>query len=412
MRLGPTDRDQGAMDDLLEVGEPKHVVPTPSESVATIAPQTGHVDTSRTTAIDVDLGSLRQAGAATSDRSPASSSTHLLIREGELLRREHVGYGPSPFLNVPVGLFASAIGLAALSLAWRLAHVRFGVPAWASAVVAGAAVLAFLCMCGAYAAKAWAAPNAIREEFASPVLGSLFATIPISLLLFPVVLAPVFPTVALVSWTIGTISMAAFAWLIVDRWMESRQQVAHATPAWIVPIVGVLDVPLAMPSIGLESLHGVMVAGLAIGMFFAVPLFTLIFSRLLFEERLPEALQPSLLILVGPFAVGTSAYIATTGQIDLFAQALYGVTLFLLAVLIGRLRYLGRCCPFRLTWWAVSFPLASAASAALRVAIEYPGVLNDCVAVVLLLLSTGVIAWLGGRTLLGIARGELGRLAS
>jgi hypothetical protein len=46
------------------------------------------------------------------------------------------------------------------------------------------------------------------------------------------------------------------------------------------------------------------------------------------------------------------------------------------------------------------------------VAIEYPGVLNDCVAAVLLLLSTVVIAWLGGRTLVGIARGELGRLAN
>ena len=318
--------------------------------------------------------------------------------------------GISPFLHVPVGLFASAIGLAALSLAWRLAQMRFGLSAWPSRIVAAIAIVAFLSMCGAYAAKALANPRAIREEFANPVLGSLFATIPISLLLFPVILAPVFPTLARVSWVIGTVSMAAFAWLIVDRWMGNRQRVEHATPAWIVPIVGVLDVPLAMPSIGLESLHGVMVAGLAIGLFFALPMFTLIFSRLLFEERLPDTLQPTLLILVGPFAVGTSAYIATTGNIDLFAQALYGITLFLLAVLVGRLRYLGRCCPFRLTWWAVSFPLASAASAALRVAIEYPGVLNDVVALALLVLSTVVIAWLGARTLLGIARGELGRL--
>jgi tellurite resistance protein len=316
------------------------------------------------------------------------------------------------FRQVPVALFASAIGLAALSVAWRLAQVRFGTPAWASWLVAGAAVVAFASMCAAYAAKAWSAPDAVREEFASPVLGSLFATIPISLLLLPVVVAPVLPTVALASWTAGAIGMAAFAWLIVDRWMGNRQHVAHATPTWIVPVVGLLDVPLAMPSLGLESLHGVMVAGLAIGMFFAVPLFTLVFSRLLFEDRLPDALQPSLLILVGPFAVGTSAYVATTGRIDLFAQALYGVTLFLLAVLIGRLRYLGRCCPFRLTWWAVSFPLASAASAALRVAIEYPGVLNDVVATALLGLSSAVIGWLVVRTLLGIARGELGRLTT
>jgi tellurite resistance protein len=380
--------------------------------MTTITPQAVRVDRSDIAATEHEVDNPGRADSQTSDARTALRFADPLVGESGPVRGERSTARPSPFLNVPIGLFAPAIGLAALSLAWRLAHVRFGVPAGASSAVAGAAVLAFLSMCGAYAAKAWTAPDAIREEFESPVLGSLFAIIPISLLLFPVILAPVFPAVALVSWTIGAISMAAFAWLIVDRWMESRQHVAHATPAWIVPIVGVLDVPLAMPSLGLESLHGVMVAGLAIGMFFAVPLFTLIFSRLLFEERLPEALQPSLLILVGPFAVGTSAYVATTGHIDLFAQALYGVSLFLLAVLLGRLRYLGRCCPFRLTWWAVGFPLASAASAALRVAIEYPGVLNDCVAALLLLLSTVVIAWLGGRTLIGIARGELGRLAS
>ena len=379
--------------------------------MTTTTSEADRVDTSATTRVG-EVDSHLRVDSQTSDARTALRLTDPTAGEGGLRRGGYLTSGPTPFLNVPVGLFASAIGVAALSLAWRLAQVRFGVPAWPSSVAAGAAVLVFLTMCGAYGAKAWAAPKAVREEFASPVLGSLFATIPISLLLLPIILAPAFPAVALVSWTIGTISMAAFAWLIVDRWMGTRQHIGHASPAWIVPVVGVLDVPLAMPSIGLQSLHGVMVAALAIGMFFAVPLFTLIFSRLLFEERLPEALQPSLLILVGPFAVGTSAYVATTGHTDLFAQALYGVTLFLLAVLIGRLRYVRRCCPFRLTWWAVSFPLASAASAALRVAIEYPGVLNDCVAAVLLLLSTAVIAWLGGRTLVGIARGELGRLAN
>lgn len=363
-------------------------------------------DTTTTSASDPGIRHSVRPG----DVTGAPPASRRAVHGGGPLPGEPITLQPSPFRHVPVGLFASAIALGALSLAWRLAQARFGVPAWPSAIVAGAAVLAFLSMCGAYAAKAWLAPDAVRDEFASPILGSLFATIPISLLLLPVILAPFLPTVALVSWTVGTIGMAAFAWLIVDRWMGNRQQAAHATPAWIVPIVGVLDVPLAMPAIGLESLHGVMVAGLAIGMFFALPLFTLIFSRLLFEERLPDALQPTLLILVGPFAVGTSAYIATTGQIDLFAQALYGVALFLLAVLIGRLRFLGRCCPFRLTWWAVGFPLASAASAALRVAIEYPGVLNDCVAMGLLVLSTVVITWLGCRTVLGIVRGELARL--
>jgi tellurite resistance protein len=78
-----------------------------------------------------------------------------------------------------------------------------------------------------------------------------------------------------------------------------------------------------VPSLGLPPLHGVMVLDRAAGLFFAAPLFTLISSRLVFEPLMPDALQPSVLILVAPFAVGFFTYVATAGQVDLFAQSLY-----------------------------------------------------------------------------------------
>jgi len=103
--------------------------------------------------------------------------------------------------------------------------------------------------------------------------------------------------------------------------------------------------------------------------------------------------------------------VATTGTIDLFAEALYALTLFLLAVLLPKLARLGRTCPFRVAWWAVSFPLAAAAVTALRVATAQPGLLTDGLALALLGLATAVILWLLARTLLGLARGELRTLA-
>jgi tellurite resistance protein TehA-like permease len=56
------------------------------------------------------------------------------------------------------------------------------------------------------------------------------------------------------------------------------------------------------------------------------------------------------------------------------------LTLFMLAVLVGQLRYLPACCPFRISWWAVSFPLAAAASADLRYAAAEPGRIADGIA--------------------------------
>lgn len=313
---------------------------------------------------------------------------------------------------LPVGLFGSVMGLTGLSVAWRLAEARYGAPVLPSVVIGAIAGAAFLAISAGYAVKAATSWDAVRTEFRHPIAGSLFGTALISLLLLPLVLAPYSLILARLLWATGAISMMAFAWFIVSRWMSDRQQVAHATPAWIVPVVGLLDAPLAIPTLQLPSLHGLMVFAVAVGLFFAVPLFTLIFSRLLFEPPLPDALKPSLLILVAPFAVGYSAYTTTAGQTDLFAEALYMLTLFLLAVLLGQLRYLTVCCPFRVSWWAVSFPLAASAIAALRYAAAEPSLAADAIALTLLAFATVVIAGLFARTLLGLAKGELRTLST
>ncbi|WP_306307442.1 hypothetical protein [Methylobacterium sp. B1] len=82
-----------------------------------------------------------------------------------------------------------------------------------------------------------------------------------------------------------------------------------------------------------------------------------------------------------------------------------------LAVLLPKLARFGRSCPFRVSWWGVSFPLAAASVATLRVATAQPGAAIDIFAVGLLTLATAVIGWLLARTLVGLARGELRTLA-
>jgi tellurite resistance protein len=313
---------------------------------------------------------------------------------------------------LPVGLFGSVMGLTGLSVAWRLASVRYGVSEEIALGIGGLAVVAFVLLLAGYSVKLVTAFAAARAEFRHPIAGNLFGTVLISLLLLPIVLEPFAHRLAQVLWGIGAAGMVLFAWLIVSRWMSDRQQIAHATPAWIIPVVGLLDVPLALPTLGFPPLQELMVLALAVGLFFAVPLFTLIFSRLVFEPPMPDSLKPTLLILVAPFAVGYSTYTVTAGQTDLFAEALYMLMLFILAVLIGQLRNLPSCCPFRVSWWAVSFPLAASSIAALRFAAARPSMLTDAVALALLGLTTLVIAALFGRTLLGVAKGELRTLSS
>jgi tellurite resistance protein len=249
-------------------------------------------------------------------------------------------------------------------------------------------------------------------ELHHPIAGNLFGTAFVSLLLLPLVLAPLNLWLARLLWCSGAVAMMVFAWWVVTRWMSDRQQVEHATPAWVIPVVGVLDVPLAVPVLGFSPehaplVHQLMVMDVAVGLFFAIPLFTLIFSRLLFQEPMPDALLPTLLILVAPFAVGYSAYTLTAGGSDLFAEALYLLSLFMLAVLLPRLRKLGGTCPFRFSWWSVSFPLAATTIAGLRYAATERSLLSEGIAALLLALATVVITSLLLRTLVGLFRGEL-----
>jgi len=317
------------------------------------------------------------------------------------------------FSYLPIALFGSVMGLTGLSLTWRLAHSSFNAPLWISNVLEGVALISFITLVISYTLKAITNFTKVRSEFMHPIAGSMFGTPLISMLLIPILLANQNLLVARGIWVIGAIGMTLLAWFMILRWISIRQQFENAVPAWIVPVVGMIDIPLAVPALGwANELHGFMVFATAVGLFFAIPLFTIIVSRLMFAEPLPPALQPSLLILTAPFAVGFSAYTTTVGQIDGFAQILYMLMLFVLAIVIVRMRHLAYCCPFRVSWWAVSFPLAASANAALRYTTFAPHWATYTIAVLLLGLASLVIMLLLIRTVFGILRGELKTLST
>jgi tellurite resistance protein len=314
-------------------------------------------------------------------------------------------------IHLPVGLFSSTMGLTGLSVAWKQAHLQLGAPSFIAEAVSSIAIAAFVLLIVAYGAKIVCFPAAVLAEFRHPIAGNLFATSLISLLLLPILLVSHSLSLARGMWLVGAFGTGLFSWLIISRWLSERQLLAHATPAWIVPVVGVLNVPLALPLLEWRPFPGLPIACVAIGFFFTLPLFAMIFSRLVFEEPMPPVLQPSLLILVAPFSVGFSTYVLAVAQIDRFAQSLYALMLFLLTVLVARLRTLGSS-PFHVLWWVVGFPLATAAVAALRFARDSHDFILTGIAWLLLGVSTLVIGSLLLRTVVGFVRGETGMLSA
>jgi tellurite resistance protein len=308
--------------------------------------------------------------------------------------------------NLPVNLFASVMGISGLALAWRFAAHQFHTSMWISQGIGIMGVTVFGLLTFAYLGKILKHPGAVKNEFNHPIAGQFFGTFNISLLLLSAVIAPFSLTASEVIWTIGSLGALALAIISISRLLKGQIDSGQALPVWLIPGVATLDITAtgaAMPMAWARELN---LFALAVGAIVGAVFFTLILSRLIqHPEKLPAGMMPSLMILIGPFAVGFLAYTNFTQQIDVFAALLFYFGLFLLLVLAPKVFRPG--IPFAPGWWAVGFPLAALAMAALRYAAAVQLWPLTWLAIALLAFLTMVIAVLFFRTLRIILNGSL-----
>lgn len=267
--------------------------------------------------------------------------------------------------NLPVNLFASVMGLSGLALAWRLAHTSVGAPTLVGEAIGGLAVGVFLLLGLGYLTKLARHPEAVHAEFHHPVSGNFFGTIAISMLLLSAVIAPYSTPTAQLIWTFGVLATLALGFVAVSRLLKGQTETSLAVPAWIVPCVATLDIPVTGGHMAMAWAAEANLLASAIGTMMALVLFVLIFSRLVHRDPLAPAMTPSLMILMAPFAVGFLAYSNIVG-IDSFAALLFYFALFMFAVVAPKVFRPG--IKFSAGWWAISFPMAALVNAALRCA--------------------------------------------
>ncbi|GAA4349215.1 SLAC1 anion channel family protein [Variovorax defluvii] len=272
--------------------------------------------------------------------------------------------------HLPVNLFASVMGLSGLALAWRLAHGSLGAPALIGEVIGALALGVFVLLALGYGVKAARHPEAVRAEFAHPVSGNFFGTIAISILLLSAVIAPYGAAAARTVWTAGLLLTLGLGLVVVSRLLRGGTDDAHMVPAWIIPGVASLDIPVTGGQMPMAWAGEVNLLAAGVGTVLALVLLTLIVKRLAQHAPLAPLMTPSLMILVAPFAVGFLAYTNLVGEVDRFAALLFYFALFMFVVLAPRV--FRRSVPFSPGWWAISFPMAALANAALKYAQSRP----------------------------------------
>ncbi|MCY1213372.1 Tellurite resistance protein TehA [compost metagenome] len=306
--------------------------------------------------------------------------------------------------NLPVNLFGSVMGLAGLGLGWRLAHQYFGVSPLIGEAISLFAAFVFVVLAVGYLVKLVRHRQAVVNEFTHPIAGNFFGTIVIAMLLLSMVAGRYSDVLAQGLWSLGSVLTVLLGALVLARLFKGGQDLQHAVPAWLIPGVATLDIAVTGGQMPMAWATELNLFAMAVGAALALIFFTSIFPRLVHQEPLSKAMLPSLMILVAPFEVGFLAYSNLFG-IDRFAALLFYFGLFL-AVVLG-FKVFRRDVPFAPSWWAISFPLAALANAALKYAHMQGGVPLQVIAWGSLLFLSVALAVLTWKTLASLARGKL-----
>ncbi len=308
--------------------------------------------------------------------------------------------------HYPITFFAVGMGTLGLTLAVHAAEQAYDLGAHLSGwVLSGSVVILALVSLG-YLAKALRHPDAVRGEWNHPVRIAFFPAMSISVLLLAAALIDRAPVLANWIWMVGAAMQGALALSVIAAWIGHRSFAPlHISPAWFIPAVGNVIVPLAGAPLGHIDLSWMFFSA---GVLFWVVLLTLVINRLMFHDPLPGRLVPTLVILIAPPAVAFISWVRLTGGLDAFGHILISLAyVFALIVLTQVPKF--RQLPFSLAWWALSFPLAALSSASFLYARLAGSDAHRVLGLFLLVLLATIVGALIGRTVLAMARGEICR---
>jgi len=256
----------------------------------------------------------------------------------------------------PIMMFAIVMGLAGLTIVFQKAHEFFGI----SILIANSLVYivssVFILISSIYLIKMFKYMGAVKKEFEHPVRINFFAAIAISLLLISIVYHPINHTVAFYCFAIGTVLQTYFTLNTITYWINKNLELSHSNPAWFIPIVGNVLVPVA--GVGIVDINFLMYY-FSIGMFFWIVLTSILINRIIFHHQLAAKFMPTLFIFIAPPAIGFIAYVKMHGgNMDMFASFLYNLALFFTFLIFFMYKkFIGL--KFFISWWAFTFPLTA-----------------------------------------------------
>jgi tellurite resistance protein len=269
---------------------------------------------------------------------------------------EELKFVPSNRLQFfPVMMFAIVMGLSGLTLVYIKAHEVLDFPiiiATSLKIVTG---LIFLAITFIYIIKLFMYISEVKKEFSHPIRINFFAAISISILLISMIFKHDFELLALILFFIGMFLHLFFTFYTFSFWINNNVEIQHSNPAWFIPVVGNLIVPVA--GVGIID-NDFLMFFFSIGIFFWIIMLSIVFNRIIFHKQFAPKFMPTLFILIAPPSVGLLSYYKMLHTLDTFSIILFNLGLFFAFLLLFMYKNFLKI-KFFISWWAFTFPLAT-----------------------------------------------------
>lgn len=268
-----------------------------------------------------------------------------------------------PFLSrLSVAMFGMVMGIGGLANAWGGASRTFGWPPFIGQGLLAVATVLFAVLVLAHLAKLVFHFHHVVEEFRHPVRSSFFPAISVAFIVMSIGLRSVWFELANVLWCAGAGLHLVLAVVLIRRWILHAQDEGVLTPAWFIPVVGNILVPVGGVPLGHVEVSWFF---FSVGLMLWLSFFTIVLHRVLFVPAMSQRSLPTLFILLAPPSIGLSAYLAFTGgHAGPMGDILYCLALFIALLLLTLVRHAAHG-PFFMSWWAMTFPVAGWAGAAI-----------------------------------------------
>ncbi len=315
---------------------------------------------------------------------------------------------PSPEQNrlkhFPVNFLAVLLGLMGYSLALQKAEHALHFPVSVYSPFLYFTLFLFAVFILIYLAKCITYPQEVQNEWNHPIKINFYPILAKLFLILGIIYLPLNMQLSKYFWITGALLQLFFSVVIMYIWIRhTKFEIHHLNPAWFIPIVGNVLVPIA------GSQHGFIEISwffFSIGIVMWITLFIIVFNRIIFHHPLPNKLIPTFFILFAPPAIACIAYVNLTGSIDPFSKVLYYIALFLLIIVFSQFNLYSKL-QFYISWWAYTFPTVAFTVATMLMFHETGFLFFQIASYCLVILLTVIMIYVTYRTLKAIKHIEI-----